>query len=56
MNYSTFLLLIEVVVVRAGSVSRFSGFGFFKEVEYGFGFLRFFNLQNFSVSVFIGFA
>ena len=41
---------------RAGSVSKFSGFGFFKEVEYGFGFLRFFILQNFSVSVFNGFA
>ena len=26
---------------------KFSGFGFFKEVEYGFGFLRFFILQNF---------
>ena len=44
------------VVIRAGSVPKFSGFGFFKEVEYGFGFLRFFNLQNFPVSVFIGFA
>ena len=41
---------------RAGSVSKFSGFGFFKEVEYGFGFLRFFILPNFSVSVFNGFA
>ena len=45
-----------VLVIRAGSVSKFSGFGFFKEVEYGFGFLRFFILQNFSVSVFNGFA
>ena len=44
------------IFTRAGSVSKFSGFGFFKEVEYGFGFLRFFILQNFSVSVFNGFA
>ena len=37
--------------IRAGSVSKFSGFGFFKEVEYGFGFLRFFILENFRFQV-----
>ena len=53
--YSPYVFSI-VLHNRAGSVSKFSGFGFFKEVEYGFGFLRFFILQNFSVSVFNGFA
>ena len=41
----------STLFTRAGSVSKFAGFGFFKEVEYGFRFLRFFILQNFSVSV-----
>ena len=36
---------------RAGSVSKFYGFGFFKEVECGFGFLRFFILENFRFQV-----